>query len=93
MAPAVLAAYTLPSGWVLLRLSKRSMAGSVAPMAKVAGNKANSGMKKARAQCQSAEGSAPIHWDSRGKTWGDANATNSAQLAIKASKPAYQRPG
>ena len=69
------------------------MAGRVAPIASVAGNKTSNGIKNARAQCQLADGSAPIHWDRCGRALGDKQATSKAQPAIKASRPAYQRPG
>jgi len=69
------------------------MAGKVAPMANVAGSKTNRGTKNASAQCQLADGSAPIHRDKCGRATGDKHATSKAQTAIKASRPAYQRPG
>ena len=69
------------------------MAGKVAPIASVAGNKVSNGIKNARAQCQLAAGSAPIHRDKCGKAKGDTQATSKAHSAINASRPAYQRPG
>jgi hypothetical protein len=94
-APRVLAAYrpaTVPPLRVSLA-SQRASAGSVAPIAAVAGSSRTKVPAKATAHCRGALASAPVA-ASRASQAGASNQSSAApQSPIASSQPAYQRAG
>src|SRR6185369_1382796 len=94
-APRVLIAYSSAIDRPLSRTSavSRSIAGSVAPMAAVAGKNRQKQAANTTNQCQAADGATPIV-PSTQPLKGDATRSSSKlQPAINNSQPAYQRTG
>ena len=69
------------------------MAGKVAPMASVAGNKRKKVPPKVTPACQAAEGAGPSRVLMARLAGSRPQASSSPHDAIAASQPAYQRPG
>ena len=94
-APSVLAAYKPPIAKPSWR--KRSvtpvMAGSVAPMAAVAGSSSANGPANAISHCHPSDGCAPVRLARKALAVGNQTAKTTAHTAISASQPAYQRCG
>ena len=94
-APKVLLAYRPASGvapacrWA----NSRSSAGSVAPIAAVAGSSAKKVPAKATAHCQAGLGWAPVRASSAWLKGARPSASSRLQRAISNSQPAYQRAG
>ena len=73
--------------------STRSIAGSVAPIAAVAGSSSKKVPTKATDHCQAAEGWAPVKANKPLLTGVISSASSRPQAAISASQAAYQRAG
>ncbi len=93
-APNVLAAYTLPMDSFCGALTERnfSIAGSVAPIAIVAGSSENAGIANAIVQCFSGSGSSPMNCSASSFTRGIAKLTSTAHAPIVSSNPHNQSP-
>ena len=92
-APAVLPAYSRGSSERRAVRNCRSSAGSVPPMAKVAGSSSASGKPNASAPCTAADGSGPIQRATGAAMDGSSSVTPRPQPAIRTSSSAYQRDG
>ena len=80
-------------GVLPVRATTRSIAGSVTPMAAVAGNNIRKAAAKVSDHCHSAVGCAPIKPSNQPLTGARPNVMTRLQTAISSSQPAYQRAG
>ena len=71
----------------------RSIAGSVAPIAAVAGSNSTNMPAKATQACQAGGASGPVKPSSQAPAVGMPRASTSAHSAMSTSQPAYQRAG
>ena len=94
-APRVLLAYSAAIGEArgARPASTRSIAGSVAPMAAVAGSSSKKQPTKATAPCHEALGWAPIRPSKASLRGAIVSANTRLHSAISSSQPAYQRAG
>src|SRR6185369_16996968 len=87
-APKVFAAYSAG-----IDPNTRCIAGSVAPIAAVAGNKSRNVPQNATNQCHAADGCGPIRFSNHPDTGSNSKASARLQTPITASLAAYQRAG
>ncbi len=71
----------------------RSIAGSVAPIAAVAGNSSRKVPQNATNHCQAGAGCAPVNRSTQALNGGIAKISSRLQSAMTSSQPAYQRTG
>ena len=92
-APSVLAAYSAATACPGRALSSRSMAGSVAPIAAVAGSNSSNVPPKATAHCHAGAGCAPVSAIRAPLAGPSSHSSDRLQAAITASATAYQCSG